>query len=81
MRINSTYSHLTFFPFDPMNFIVWMEVCDIPGGGDQDHPQEKEMQKGKMVVWGVLKIAEKKREANGKEENKDIPICIQSSKE
>ena len=50
MRINSTCSHLTFFPFDPMNFIVWMEVCDIPGGGDQDHPQEKEMQKGKMVV-------------------------------
>jgi len=42
------------FPLDPMNFIEWMEVCDIPGGGDQDHPQEKEMQKGKMVVWGGL---------------------------
>ena len=24
------------------------------GGSDQDYPQEKEMQKGKMVVWGVL---------------------------
>ena len=24
------------------------------GGGDQDHPQEKEMQKGKTVVWGGL---------------------------
>ena len=24
------------------------------GGGNQDHPQEKEMQKGKMVVWGGL---------------------------
>ena len=24
------------------------------GGGDQDHPQEKEMQKGKTVVWGDL---------------------------
>ena len=24
------------------------------GGGDQDHLQEKEMQKGKMVVWGGL---------------------------
>ena len=23
-------------------------------GSDQDHPQEKEMQKGKMVVWGGL---------------------------
>ena len=29
---------------------LWMEVGDITGGGDQDHPQEKEMQKGKMVV-------------------------------
>ena len=28
-----------------------MEVCDIcTGGRDQDHPQEKEIQKGKMVV-------------------------------
>ena len=27
------------------------EVCDIvTGGRGQDHPQEKEMQKGKMVV-------------------------------
>ena len=24
------------------------------GGSDQDHPQEKEMQKGKMVVRGGL---------------------------
>ena len=24
------------------------------GGRDQDHPQGKEMQKGKMVVWGGL---------------------------
>ena len=29
---------------------LWMEVHDITGGSDQDHPQEKEMQKGKMVV-------------------------------
>ena len=36
-------------------------------GGDQDHPQEKEMQKGKMLVW-ALKIAEKRREAKGKGE-------------
>ena len=28
---------------------LWTEVCDT-GGSDQDHPQEKEMQKGKMVV-------------------------------
>ena len=31
------------------------------GGGDQNHPQEKETQKGKMVI-----IAEKRREAKGK---------------
>ena len=42
---------------------LWMEVCDIvhevvkttvqnhcTGGSDQNHPQEKEMQKGKMAV-------------------------------
>ena len=30
----------------------WMEVYDIvqEEGGDQNHPHEKEMQKGKMVV-------------------------------
>ena len=33
------------------------------GVSDQDHPQEKEMQKGKMVVWGGLtNSCEKKRE-------------------
>ena len=35
-------------------------------GSNQDHPQEKEMEKSKMVIWGVLKIAEKRREAGGK---------------
>ena len=29
---------------------LWMEVRDCTRGSDQDHPQEKEMQKGKMVV-------------------------------
>ena len=29
---------------------LWMEVRDIVQETDQDHPQEKEMQKGKMVV-------------------------------
>jgi len=32
------------------------------GGSDQDHPQDKEMQKGKMVVLGGLTNSwEKKR--------------------
>ena len=29
---------------------LWMEVCVLYRGSDQDHPQEKEMQKHKMVV-------------------------------
>ena len=37
------------------------------GGNDQDHPQEKEMQKGKMVVWQGLKNSWKKK-AKGKGE-------------
>ena len=38
------------------------------GSCDQDHPQEKETQKGKMVVWGDFTNAEKRREAKGKGE-------------
>ena len=30
-------------------------------GSDQDHLQEKEMQKGKMVVWGGLKNSREKK--------------------
>ena len=42
---------------------LWMEVHDIvTGDRDQDHPQEKEMQKIKMAVWGDLtNNCEKKR--------------------
>ena len=36
------------------------------GSSDQDHPQEKEMQKGRMVSEEALQIAEKRREAKGK---------------
>ena len=38
------------------------------GGWDQDHPQEKEMQQGKMVVWGGLQISVKRIKAKGKGE-------------
>ena len=39
------------------------------GDRNQDHSQEKEMQKSKMAVWGVLtNSCEKKREAKSKEE-------------
>ena len=48
-----------------------MEVTYCTGGSDQNHPQEKEMQKCKIEA---LQIAEKRREAKGKGVNKDIPI-------
>ena len=37
------------------------------GGSDQDHPQAKEMQKGKWLTEEILQTAEKRREAKGKE--------------
>ena len=50
------------------------------GGSDQDHPKEKEMQKGKMVEE-ALQIAKKKKEKlKAKDKRKDIPIWMQSSK-
>ena len=39
------------------------------GGKDQDHPQEEEMQKDKMVFWGYLTNTEKRRETKGRGEN------------
>ena len=38
------------------------------GGSDQDHPQEKEMQKGKRLSEKALQIAEERREVKGKGE-------------
>ena len=40
------------------------------GGSDQDDPEEKEMQKGKMVVWGGLTNSWEK-EAKGKGEKEE----------
>ena len=51
------------------------------GGSDQDYPQEKEMQKGKIVSEEALQIAEKRREAKAKEKEKDILTWRQSSRE
>ena len=33
------------------------------GGCNLNHPQEKEMQKGKMIIYGGFQIAEKRRGA------------------
>ena len=60
---------------------LWAEVCDIvQETRDQDHPQEKEMQKSKMAVWGGLTDScEKKR--SERQRRKDILILMESSKE
>ena len=44
------------------------------GDRNQDHPQEKEMQKAKWPSEEALKIALKRREAKAKEKTKDILI-------
>ena len=44
------------------------------GGGDQNHPQEKEMHKGKMPVWGCLTNSwEKKRSKRQRRKGKIHP--------
>ena len=45
------------------------------GGSDLDHPQEKEMQKSKMAVWGGLtNICEKKRIEKQRRKGKIYPF-------
>ena len=55
---------------------LWMEVHDIvTGDRDQDHSQEKEMQKTKMVVWGGLtNSCEKKRNEKQRRTGKICPF-------
>ena len=49
------------------------------GVRDQEYPQEKEMQKDKMVVSEeALQIAEKRREVEDKEKRKDIHLNANS---
>ena len=42
--------------FAGLDLVEWQteELCT--GGSDQDHPQEKEIQEGKVVVWGSMQI-------------------------
>ena len=45
------------------------------GGSDQDHPQEKEMQKGKMIVWeGLTNSGEKNRSERQRRKGKIYPF-------
>ena len=57
------------------------DLWHCTGGSDQDHPQEKEMEKGQMTVWETLQTAMKRREAKGKGEKEKHTHLMQSSKE
>ena len=46
----------------------------MDGGSDQDHPQEKKCKKAIWLSEEDSQIAEKRREAKGKGERKDIPF-------
>ena len=50
------------------------------GDRDQDHPQEKEMQKRRMAVWGGLTNSyEKKRSKKQKRKGKIYPFESKNS--
>ena len=51
------------------------------GDRDQDHPQEKEMQKAKWLSKEALQIAEKRKDMKGKEEKERYTHLNSSSKE
>ena len=51
------------------------------GDRNQDHPQEKEMQKSKWLSEEALQIAVKRWKQKAKEKRNDIPILMKSSKE
>ena len=50
------------------------------GGKDQDHPQEKEMQRGKMAVWEGLINWGKKRSERQRRKGKIGPFKCRVSK-
>ena len=54
---------------------LWAEVCDIVQEAViKTIPMEKKCRKAKWLSEEALQIAEKRRQAKGKEERKDIPI-------
>ena len=54
---------------DRFKGLDWIDrVPDCTGDRDQDHPQEKEMQKAKWLSEEALQMAVKRREAKSKGE-------------
>ena len=66
MEVRNRFKELDLI--DRLTNELWMEVCDtVQEDRDQDHPQEKEMQKkAKWLSEEALQIPVKRREANGK---------------
>ena len=61
---------------------LWTEVCNAAQEAEiKTIPQKKKCKKAGWLSEEALQIAEKTREAKGKEKRKDIPIWMQSSKE
>ena len=61
---------------------LWMEVQNtVQQVVTRTIPKKKKCKKAKWLLEEVLQIAEKRREAKGKKERKDIFISMQSSKE
>ena len=78
---HSIHSHTTllislFFQFNYVLIFVWSALgWHCTGDRDQDHPHGKEMQKGKMVVWGGLtNCCEKKRSEKQRRKGKIFPF-------
>ena len=54
---------------------IWIEVCDtVQEVVIKTNPKKKKCKKEKWLPDEALQIAEKRREAKGKEEKEDIPI-------
>ena len=53
---------------------LWMEVCNIVQEAVIKTIPNKKCKKAKWLSVEALQIAEKRREAKGKEKRKDIPI-------
>ena len=61
---------------------LWAEVHDIVQEGViKTIPKKRKCKKAKWLSEEALQIAVKRREAKAKEKRKDIPTCMQSSKE
>ena len=61
---------------------LWTEVCDtVQETGIKTIPKKKKFKKANWLSEEALQIAVKKENQKAKEKKKDIPICMQSSKE